>query len=144
MIFKEAYMEYLVSIENKNTDLTIGIFVNNFSAIYENTVLSGIEKFSKENDIRLLYYNGGAINYPKQYSIIHREDVYKLVNFNSLDGLIINSTCISDYVTNEEFTDFCNDFKRLPIISIGIELEECTSLVVDNYNGMRNLIIHLI
>lgn len=142
--YSSQFKSNKLAIKNKNTDLTIGIFVNNFSAIYENTVLSGIEKFSKENRIRLLYYNGGAINFPKQRSIIHREDVYKLVNFNSLDGLIIISSVISEYVTNEEFADFCNNYKKLPIISIGIEVEECTSLVVDNYNGMRDLMIHLI
>ena len=70
--------------------------------------------------------------------------VFKLANIKSLDGIIIISTCLKNYITTEEFSNFYNNYNNIPVISIGYELTNSTNILVDNYGGMKDIIIHLI
>ena len=63
---------------------------------------------------------------------------------NAVDGLIIWSSAL-DWIVNEAQTEaFCRRFSPLPVVSVGHAFAGIPSVLVDNYQGMRDAVCHLI
>ena len=61
-----------------------------------------------------------------------------------MDGLIIWSSAL-DWIVNEAQTEaFCRRFSPLPVVSVGRAFAGIPSVLVDNYQGMRDAVCHLI
>ncbi len=73
-----------------------------------------------------------------------RNEIYKLVNSENLDGVISWSSSISNGVTPDKITDFHRQYGNLPFVTIGQKILNHTDVSFDAYAGMRDLTKHLI
>lgn len=129
--------------KNKSQRLTIGVLFDYFTEKYQNGIWNGIVKAANNLDVNLLFYVGGDIDSP----YIHhapRNLVYKLVNLDNLDGIIVMSATIGNYIRKNRLEIFINSFSSIPTISIGVAFKGIPSIIVDNYAGMHEVIRHLI
>jgi DNA-binding LacI/PurR family transcriptional regulator len=70
--------------------------------------------------------------------------IFDFVDKNRLDGLIIWTGNIN-WFASAEFTEmFVKKYNFLPVVSLEIKIDGITSILLDNYNGMREALIHLI
>jgi PAS domain S-box-containing protein len=102
---------------------------------------SGVRDTAWEHGVNLVYFAGGELGSPvyEQANI-----VYELVNPEHLNGLVIWGTQLAHYADFEGLKTFCQRYSSLPIINIGLALEGIPSLLADQYQGMYDVVTHLI
>jgi DNA-binding LacI/PurR family transcriptional regulator/AraC-like DNA-binding protein len=122
---------------------TIAVCMDSFYDSYETEVLSGIEKYARTYGLRLIYFAGGAINSP-HCDKSKKNAVFNLISQVNVDGIILLSSSLGSYCSKNEITHFFRRYEDIPIVSIGVRLEDIPSLTIDNYGGMCRLLVHLI
>ncbi len=132
-----------LTLKNRDICFTVGVFLDNFYDSYEINIFSGIEQFAINNGIRVIYFDGGAINSP-QYSGTSKNSVFEIARSELIDGIILMSSSLSSFVSAEEFDSFCKIYSGKPVVSVGREIKYGSSVLVDNRSGMKELLIHLI
>lgn len=99
-------------------------------------------KLSKQQGHNLLIFAGQKLNsdyrYTKEENII-----YNLINDELVDGFILSTGAIMPIVL-DGFEDFLGRFSSLPSVSISVQLDNMPSVIMDNKEGMKSAIEHLI
>jgi len=103
----------------------------------------GIKEESQAQGIRLVNFAGVELQYPKPF--YHQANqVYELVDQEQLDGLIIWSSSLASFIGREGFKDFYQHYLPLPMVGIGMPFVGIPSVLIDSYQGMRAVLIHLV
>jgi signal transduction histidine kinase/DNA-binding LacI/PurR family transcriptional regulator/AraC-like DNA-binding protein len=123
---------------------TIGLLINQVvSGLNSGYLWSGVLETSQERGANLLGFAGGHLNDPYEFNA--RSNVlYELIDQERVDGLIVWASSLGSYIGPEAIWSFCNDYRPLPIVSIGMALAGIPSIVIDSYQGMREAIVHLV
>ncbi len=125
---------------------TIGLFIWNTMSEneYDVAVWHEVIKTTEERDVNLICFPGGTIS-PDSADVHTRQRhlLYSLANTQRLDGLIVSDT-ISNTVALDEIVSFYRHYPSLPIVSIGRVLDKFISVIVDNYGGMHDAMIHIL
>ncbi|MCW8966252.1 MAG: substrate-binding domain-containing protein, partial [Candidatus Pacearchaeota archaeon] len=122
---------------------TIGFFIDWVENPYQCSLYSGIKDRAKEKDVNLLAFVGGAIESPRRHEQL-RNTIYKVVNKDNIDGLVISSGSVCRFVNEMLFTNYLKNFDQIPIVSIGQKVKNVHSILIDNKIGLYKMIIHLI
>ncbi|MBN1409225.1 MAG: substrate-binding domain-containing protein [Spirochaetales bacterium] len=127
-----------------NSRPTIGILTSIFRNMgYPGQLFMGIIEAAEERDINLVLLPGHAINSP--YRLDYQSNViYSFVTGNDLDGLVLASGILGNFVDRERFEKFYRALPVIPTVSIGKEIEGLPSITVDNKSGMKAAVRHLI
>lgn len=126
-----------------NNRLTIGLLWPHLAFHYSVSIYRGITKVARDNNVNTICFTGGSLNSTYGYERMANV-LYDIAGRESIDGLIMATAILGNYVSEEEMFKFCHSFQPLPLVSIGMELEGCSSVLVDNYKGMYDLTDHLI
>ncbi|MFT5872087.1 MAG: diguanylate cyclase (GGDEF)-like protein [Clostridium sp.] len=126
-----------------NRKKTIGVLINSFDGFYQSPVCKGIRKVAFERNFDTLFFAGGALE-----STIRDEAkqnvIFDLVNTDKLDGLIICSGLLMNYIGLDKFVAFLERYRDIPMVSIGIDIKDIPSIVFDNRECMHFMVNHLI
>ncbi len=122
---------------------TIGLLMTKFEREFHRASWSGIADAALERDVNLICFDGGILRTPEGFAA-QGNVLYDLVSSETIDGLIIWSSILDWAVESEEMEAFCKGFRPLPVVSIGREMEGVPSILVDNYQGMREDVAHLV
>jgi PAS domain S-box-containing protein len=128
---------------SKKTRPTIGLITDWLEGRYQSLVWPGVADVAEERDANLICFLGEALR--PQYGFEARSNViYDLVSAEAVDALVILTGSIRPYMSREEFRDFCERYRPLPMVSVSLALEGIPSVLVDNDVGLRDEIAHLI
>lgn len=127
----------------KNKCKNIGVLINSIDGFYQSLIWKGIKKTAEEKNLNLLFFAGQPLNSPIRDELQHNF-IYNLVNINKLDGLIISSGAISNFIGMDEFVEFIEKYKKIPMVSIALAVKDIPSIVIDNKNSMYLMVNHLI
>lgn len=122
---------------------TIGFLINDIDVSYSNLIWLTIKKAAEKYDCNLIVYEGRSFNNSSLADSQHYIS-YNFVDNSRLDGIIMTSAPIGCYISDEEFAEFCKRYKDIPLVSLGMVVPNATSIVIDNKQGMKNQIRHLI
>jgi DNA-binding LacI/PurR family transcriptional regulator/signal transduction histidine kinase len=122
---------------------TIGLIINNIDGNIQPLLLKSVKKAAEKFDCNLIIFEGGIINSDNGVARQHNV-VYKLIDKDRIDGLIVPGCLIMDKVGYEGIIEFCEQFKNIPLISVGMEVPGATSLLVDNKTSMKSLVEHMV
>lgn len=122
---------------------TIGIFITDLDDTYQTQILAGIEEAVSGQNIKLLSFIGGSIDYGKAYQT-ERNPVYNLLNTKNVDILMLMSGSLCVGTGLKGLRKIINQHKDIPIISIAIHIPEIPSIIMNNKNGMKEQVEHLI
>lgn len=122
---------------------TIGLIINGLEGNYQTYLWRMIKRSVEKLDCNLIVYEGRS---PRSSNKIDNQHhiIYNFVDKNRIDGLIITSAGIGEYISYGKLIEICNKFKGIPTISMGIKIPGATSEFVDHKEGMKNLIRHLV
>jgi len=128
--------------------LTVGLLLNELDIrddleLYQTLLWKGVDFEARKRDINLITYLGGEINSQFDYQR-KRNVIYEHINTSKLDGLIAATPILGNFISRDELISFLKKYEPLPIVSIGMELENLPSIVMNNYFGMYQLVKHLI
>src|SRR5438270_7725026 len=107
---------------NKRSVPTIGFLVHNLLGSYQISVLSGMADAAREQGVNLICVAGGEIE--ARYRFYDKRNVlFELVGPQNVDGLIIASGPLSNFVGTQGLKAFFEKFHPLPIVSLSVQIE---------------------
>ena len=123
--------------------LTIGIISNTLDYDYQISILKGIQNYAKESGVNTMCFAGNEIN---SFDRIRnaKNRIYDAVSGRNVDGIIIVSSTVFNYMKMDEIESYCERFANIPCVSLGIKIRNIPSIIVDNKYGFRKLVDHLI
>ena len=122
---------------------TIGFIIDWVGGRYQSQVWLGAVAAATERDANLIIFSGRSLRAPQGY-LSQSNSLYDVISNENLDGLVILSGTISNYMPPDEFSLFFNHFHPLPMVSISIEMEGVPSVLIDNRAGIRAIMSHFI
>ncbi|MCK5266763.1 MAG: GGDEF domain-containing protein [Spirochaetes bacterium] len=128
---------------NKKRKKTIGFQINNLQGRYAAKLWPLIVAVAKRYDINLIIFPGHAFESPYGYESKHNA-IYNFINKHNVDGLIMASGAICNFIGIDGLKNYYEKLKGMPIVSLGIKLDGIPSILVDNKFGLKNVVDHLI
>lgn len=125
------------------TKPTIGLLIGELDEGYQSRVWPGVADYAQEHNVNLILFVGKAPRSPYGYDYQYNS-IYKIVNKNFIDGLVVLSGTLTNYLSPKELTQFYKQFRSIPIVSIAFSIAGIPSVMVDNESGIRQALIHLI
>jgi DNA-binding LacI/PurR family transcriptional regulator/signal transduction histidine kinase len=95
------------------------------------------------NDYKLLYFACESYKSPFAFDV-QANILYNLMSPKIVDGIIVISNLISSPTSPDEFFERCQQFRPLPVVSLGLAFEGIPSVVPDNAAGMYEAVCHLL
>lgn len=126
----------------RNGRLTIGYLTPNISGNVGQSRWHGVVDAAREQDVNLVCFPGWYWRDPRPARLANT--LYDLVSPENLDGLILGNILQEDLVDRDEFTDFCQRHFQMPMVSIRKTWLGIPFAPLDNYEGMREALVHLI
>jgi DNA-binding LacI/PurR family transcriptional regulator/GAF domain-containing protein len=103
----------------------------------------GVADAARELDVNLIQFSAGLLRGSYWYES-EAYVPYELVSADLLDGLVIWGAQLGQHVGAEGIQALCTRYSPLSIVNLGMALDGIPSLLVDNYQGMHDLVTHLI
>lgn len=122
---------------------TVGVLINEIDGWYGSLIIRGIKEVAAKRNINLVIFPGRAIK-STFGDEAQRNIIYEIVNKEKLDGLIITSASLFNFIKPQESNIFLENFKEIPIVSISMEVTDSCSVVFDNKLSMYSVVKHLI
>ena len=121
----------------------IAIFSNGYNGSITLKAIEGIKRFAAVRDFDTHFYIGFAASNEKPTFNIGQFNIYQLAKLEEYDGLIVFSGLLNNPALAEEC---CRQAKErgVPVISIGMKFEGIPYVGINNEDGMRDLVEHLI
>ena len=121
----------------------IGLLVDWLEDEYQDKVLAGIDAEAQVNGVGLVCIAGGVLRSPFRFGA-RRNFIYDLVGPECVDGLVLMSGTLGNYIGPNKLARYCERFRPLPMCSISVAMPGIPSVLVDNAKGMRDAMQHLI
>ncbi|MBN2439794.1 MAG: substrate-binding domain-containing protein, partial [Spirochaetales bacterium] len=128
---------------NSEKRKTIGVFIDWIESAYHIEYISALEEAAHKHQVNLLTMVGGALNSPQIHEALCNV-IYRFINKNNVDGIIVTSGVLGHYCSEEDLIRFCKTYYPIPMVSSAQSLSNIVSVTADNSVGLRNLIVHLI
>ena len=131
----------------QHTRPTIGLLIEFVTdeGGYQAALWAGVADAARALDANLICFAGGTLGFsPLDEYKMQRNRIYDLIVPDNVDGLVISSGSLSSSVSAEEFEGFCDRYRSFPLVSIGLALEGIPSVLIDNVQGLHDVISHLI
>lgn len=122
---------------------TISFIIHNLSDSYGQTLFAGVADAARNHNVNLLCFVGRDLNSPRGFES-QANLIYHLAKPRDVDGIIISGSTVGNFITQEEWEIFHNNFRSLPLISIAVPLPALPSMVIDNREAMAVLVRHLL
>ena len=122
---------------------TIGFLTFDIAGTYNNTMWRHLFNAACNKNVEMITFCGGVL---LDESILHRQwnRIYDLASAQRIDGLIVLSASLSQSCGKDKLTEFLKRFSPIPVVSIGVELEDAVSILLDNKEGMRQIVSHML
>jgi signal transduction histidine kinase/DNA-binding LacI/PurR family transcriptional regulator/AraC-like DNA-binding protein len=128
---------------SRTARLTIGYLATAIGDGTARLLWSGIYELCQANDINLVSFTGSELESPGGFS---RQSnlIYDMVDRGRLDGLVIWASSLAAYVGPDVIQRFCERYRPLPLVGVGLPLKGVPSIILDSYQGMRDALLHLV
>jgi DNA-binding LacI/PurR family transcriptional regulator len=126
-----------------STRPTIGYFTPNIGENVSQAIWTGVVGGARELGANLICFAG---------EVLHATDApptpsnvaFDLASAKSLDGLVSWASAMGGSLTYDQNVAFHRRYHPLPVVSLSLPLTGIPVVVIDNYQGMRDLITHLV
>jgi DNA-binding LacI/PurR family transcriptional regulator len=124
-------------------NISIGFMAGSLFAGYSTEVWKGIVTAARDEGVGLFCFAGGSLDDPYGDQR-ERNTVYDLARSSKIDGVVMLSGVLANFIGREGFVKYVESFNSMPIVSVGIPFDDIPSVAVDNVQGMRESLVHLI
>jgi DNA-binding LacI/PurR family transcriptional regulator len=126
-----------------NARPTIGFLVHTITDAHGSALWAGIVDAARAYDANLICFPGSHLESPEGF-LAQGNVIYRLAGADNVDGLIFSSATLELHVGPDRMQHFVDKYRPLPRVSLGLSLKGVPSLTVENYQGMREVVAHLI
>ena len=111
---------------------------------YQAGIVRGAASASQHLDIELICLAGGVVGDPLVDHRSQRNFLFDLLDLKQLDGVLVLGGALGNQLGIAAFGEWMRRFTGLPMVSLGVELPICHSIVVDGAPGMQETLRHLV
>lgn len=122
---------------------TIGLLTARVSDELGASFWNGAFDAAREGGANLVAFAGGILHSPHGFEV-QANVLYDLAHAGNVDGLVIDGGLLSDYVGLNALEEFCARHSDLPQVVVEVAVPGIPNVLVDFYQGMREVIAHLI
>ncbi|WP_010249910.1 HD domain-containing phosphohydrolase [Acetivibrio cellulolyticus] len=129
--------------EGKNVP-TIGFVVSDLRSYYAEHLGTALKNLTQKYHINILIFpcRFTGIEWDHQYQY---NTLIDLINKKNLDGIILASASfMGGKINKKEIFEYIRYSYGIPVVSIGVELDNIPSLIVNNSSGIKEAIRHLV
>ena len=122
---------------------TIGYLAFDIADDVGTAIWTGVANAARKRNVNLICFVGEKLHNPNGF-LAQANVLYSLVDPHRIDGVVIWTSTIGLYVDHQEIMTFVESYRPLPIVSLGVMLEGIPSIQIESYQGMREIMVHLI
>lgn len=122
---------------------TVGVLISILDSFYQSDLWTGLRDEAKRLGHNVLLFCGMPLLSPISQEI-QDNAIYSLINRDKIDGLVIETGTISNYLDSNDFMHYLQQYKPLPIVSVSVDLPGHYGILLDNRSSMYNLVDHVI
>lgn len=122
---------------------TIGYLAHRVGDNVSQAIWTGVVDAAREHDVNLICFAGDRLRDPAGRSSPDNV-AYDLINPQVVDGLVSWASAVGGFLKHEEIVRFHRKFHPLPVVSITLPMEGIPTVLIDSYQGMQDLLAHLI
>jgi diguanylate cyclase (GGDEF)-like protein len=123
--------------------ITIGFQSLSLYGYYYQALLRGICDEIKTEGANLLLFPGRC--YPHPYGFEYQNSlIYNFMSKENIDGLIVTPGSMIDFIGKNETLKFYDKYKDIPSVSLNIRIPGAPVIEINNVEGFRTLIEHLL
>ncbi len=131
------------SILNGKDRPRIGMFLGMLEEGCQTRFWKYMADFAAEFDVNINFIVGKALASPYGYDKPHNI-IYSLASLKNLDGLVILSGTLGNFITKEKLKEFCNSFLPLPMVCVLMAVNGIPCVICDDTAGIMEEFDHLI
>ncbi len=117
--------------------------MTNFFGEYIAQIWPGMVRGAEERDVNLLIFPGYTASWSTGY-LYQQSVVYSKINPGNVDALVIVSGTYANRLDKKTYTQFFEQYRDIPGVSIGSRVPYKTAILVDNTTGLDQLIRHVL
>jgi len=125
---------------SSDTRPTIGLLGEVGGSPYHRALWEGFIDAASELDVNLIWYLSDVVR--GSQDSVRRNIFYDLISTERIEGLLVSGT-LGNYITTAEFERFVDSYRPIPMVGI-TQVPGLPCVVVDNGQGMRDTVAHLI
>lgn len=129
--------------QSQDSRPTIGLLITDLVNPWTLKQWQGVADAARERGVNLICFPGSPLRTPLGFDA-QANVIYDLVNTEKLDGLILWTAGFDNHVSQQEVENFCNHYRPLPIVSAEKAIKGIPSALMEDYQSMRKVIVHLI
>ncbi len=123
-----------MGINRKNKRLTIGLAIDDILLVGGLKALHGVVDVTRKHDVNLMCFHQN----------LYKENGQIPASWNSMEEIIDGLIIYQSWPSEKLFIDFRNRFPSLPMVNSIRVYKGCPGLTPDSYQGMKELIQHLV
>jgi DNA-binding LacI/PurR family transcriptional regulator/anti-anti-sigma regulatory factor len=127
----------------KTSRPTIALLITDIQNPWTQLQWTGVADAAREQNVNLICFTGNSLRSPANFES-QANVLYDLANTEQLDGLILWTAGFDNHLSSEEVERFCARYHPLPIVSVEDAVPGIPSILLDQYQAMREVIAHLI
>lgn len=121
---------------------TIGLLITGAVDPNNRSIWAGTAAACRDAGVNLICYPGRFVRSPVEFEA-QRNVIYNMIDAQTVDGLVIMGG-LNTWMHREETRAFIDRFRPRPVVTTGVMWEGIPGVTVDNYQGMREVVTHLI
>lgn len=126
-----------------NTRSTIGFLSANIHIGSSRVLWPGVIDAAQAHDANLICYPGGRLHAAEEFEA-ERNIIYQFVNTDLLDGLVSWTSALAGTASAAEVASLHAHYHPLPIVSLAWPLAQGALVSINGYQGMHDLVSHLV
>jgi len=131
-------------MSKKAAPSTIGILINNLDKDYQKEFWRGVDTEARIRNLNILFIGGSTLDSPNDFDY-NKAEIFNYLDSRSLDGVISLSSSIGSRIGHQETLNRIHSWLGdTPHITIGPENDICPAANVDNKQGIKELVAHLV
>src|SRR4051812_7939492 len=111
---------------------------------YQTGVLRGAASAAQQAGVGLWCLAGGVIANGHEDPRGARNFLFDLLRPSDFDGILVLSGSLGNQLGIAAFSDWLQRYRGVPIVSVGVEIATCQSVIADGAAGMKEVLTHLI
>ena len=118
-------------------------YMDFFAGGYGTLIQNALSNRATTLDLNLLMIFGRGLGEPGNGCAAHNA-IFELVGPKNADGVIVISSLLTGFCDPERLVQLVRHYAQLPVCSIGAEIPDTPSVMVDDGVGMRAAVEHLV
>lgn len=122
---------------------TLGILLASLNTGASRALWTGLLDAAEQHDVNLISFPGGRLNASAAFES-QRNLIFELASDACVDGLITWASSLGGILSTSDVNAFHNRYQSLPMVSLAQFMEGYPTIALESYQGMRELLKHLI